>query len=133
MRACRTSGPVSVVVDGHRVRVYANVMARRNDEVNPRLVDPYEEVYGDFRTVVETAVDRYGSHSDIALVVGNAQAEALVRTIKSFTLRRMTKRQKAEYLHWLFNQMLGDILSGEKGIVARMLVREVKKIGRAHV
>lgn len=102
-------------------------MARRRNEENPRIVDPYEEVYDDFRTVVETAVDRFGNHSDIAIVVGSAQAEALVRTIRSFTLRRMTKREKAEWLHWLFNQMLGDILKGEKGIVAKLLVRETRK------
>jgi len=102
-------------------------MARRRHEDNPRIVDPYEEVYDDFRTVVETAVDRFGNHSDIALVVGNAQAEALVRTLRGFTMRRMTKREKAEWLHWLFNQMLGDILKGEKGIVAKLLVRETRK------
>lgn len=116
-----------IAVDAGRVRVYAEAMARRKDQVNPRFVDPYEEVYDDFRTVVETAVDRFGNHSDIALVVGNAQAEALVRTIKGFTLRRMTKRQKAEYCHWIFNQMIGDILKGEKGILAKILVRETKR------
>jgi hypothetical protein len=102
-------------------------MARRNGGGNSRLVDPYEEVYSEFRTVVESAVDRFGNHSDIALVVGNAQAEALVRTIRGFTLSHIPKRQRAEYLHWLFNQMLGDILGGEKGIVAKMVVREVAK------
>lgn len=90
------------------------------------MVDPYEEVYNDFRTVVESAVDRFGSYSDIVMVVGHAQAEALVRTLRSFTFKRMTKRRKAEHLHWLFNQMLGDILHGEKGIVAKLFVREVK-------
>lgn len=120
-----TWGPTSGV-DAGTVPVYATGMARRKNERRFEVADPYEEVYDDFRTVVETAVDRYGAGVETAIIVGNAQAEALVRTIKGFTLRGMTKRQKTEYISWLMSQILSDILDGEKGIIGRMLVREVR-------
>jgi len=118
-------GPTSGV-DAGTVPVYATGMARRKNERRFEVADPYEEVYDDFRTVVETAVDRYGAGVETATIVGNAQAEALVRTLRGFTMRKMTKKQKAEYVSWLFGQMLVDILDGQKGLVAKILVREVK-------
>ena len=94
-----------------------------------RIVDPYEKVYADFRGVVETAVDDFGQRSDIALLVGCAQAEALVRTLRGMTLRGMSRPQKAEFISWLLSQLMSDLLEGQRGIVGKTLVRlcKVKK------
>lgn len=101
-------------------------MAHRKEDRNQRIVDPYEEAYEGFRTVVEEKLERFGNYDDIGLIVGQAQAEALVRTLKSLSLKSLSKKDRAAYLHWLFSQMLGDVLKGEKGIVARMIVKETK-------
>lgn len=101
-------------------------MAQRKEERNQRIVDPYEEAYEGFRGVVEEKLDRFGNYADIAFIIGQAQGEAFARTLKSLSLKSLSKSEKAEYLSWLFSTILGDILKGEKGIVARMIVKETR-------
>lgn len=64
---------------------------------------------------------------DFPLTVGNAQAEALVKTLKGATLKWIPKKKHAHYLAWVFSQMLEDCLKGRKDLVGRIYIAEKSK------
>lgn len=93
---------------------------------NPRLFCPYEEVYRNFRWVAEEATRRFKEYHEIPLLIGAANAESAVRSIRT-AMRYVPKEQRPSVLHFLMSQMLEDILKGAKGIRGRIAIEATKE------
>ena len=86
----------------------------------------YEAVYRRMREAASEAARTFQEDPDAGVLVANAQAEALTRTIRGFTLRKMPKVRHAHYIHWLFSRMLIDCIEG-LDLDGRILVVAGKK------
>lgn len=87
----------------------------------------YEKVYKRVRAVASESIREFERAKDAGVVIAGAQAEALIRTLKGFTLRTIKKPYQAEYLHFLFSGMMKEVLDGLDHLDGRIVVVERKK------
>lgn len=90
----------------------------------PHPEEAYETVYHCLRETVDEGVKIYGDLPNIELQIVGAQAECLVKTVRGLVLSHGPRKEKVEYLNWLFSTMLENVLKGHKDISGRFLFRE---------
>lgn len=86
----------------------------------------YEMVYKDLREVAHEAMRAFGDREDAPFMVACAQAEALVRTLRAYTLRAVRKNAHAGYLHYFFTELLQETLHEMPHLRGMLLVKEQK-------
>ena len=87
----------------------------------------YEKVYERVRTIAAQSLEELKDRPDGGVVVASAQAEALARTVRGFTLTTLKKEFHAQFLHGLFNQIMRDVLEGLDYLNGHIVVVERKK------
>ncbi len=87
----------------------------------------YEKVYERVRTLASESLKESGDRPDGGVVVASAQAEALARTVRGFTLRTVKREYHAQFLHGLLNQIMKDVLDGLDYLDGKIIVVERKK------
>jgi len=86
----------------------------------------YETAYNSANAVTVSVLKKF--HRSIpdpvehATAIANAQAEALVYTLRKVAMKVLPKNEHAEYLHWLFSLMMTELLHGRKALSGRVLV-----------
>jgi hypothetical protein len=84
----------------------------------------YDQVYRRMRAVTSELLKGVHNEPDGGVVVAGAQAEALVRTLKGYTLRSIKPEFHAQYLHKLFSSVLTDVLDGMDHLTGKIIVIE---------
>lgn len=87
----------------------------------------YEKVYKRVRDIAAKSLEELQDRPDGGVVVASAQAEALARTVRGFTLRTIKKEFHAQFLHGLFSQMMKDVLAGMDHLDGKVLVVERRR------
>lgn len=87
----------------------------------------YDWVYQRCRDIASETLREFKNDPDGGIVVAGAQAEALVRTLKGFTIRHIRPEYHARYLHSLFGQMMKDVLDGLPNLRGGLFIREIDK------
>lgn len=86
----------------------------------------YEIVYERLRGAASLSLAE-SKVPEAPLLVADAQAEALVRTLRGFTLRSLPKKEHAQYLHWFMTRFLKELTEKLPHIRAHMIVREMPR------
>ena len=86
----------------------------------------YEDVYKRLRGVTSKSIKDSDGDPEAPFTIACAQTEALVRTLRGFTLRAVPKEKHAEYLNWFMGEFLKDVTERMPHIRANVIVREVK-------
>jgi hypothetical protein len=89
-----------------------------------KFAKKYEEVYKALRVIAKDAITGLHKEPHGGIVVAGAQAEALARTLKDYTLKGLRKRLHAEYLHRLFSTLLSEVLKGRPHLSGKIVVVE---------
>lgn len=87
----------------------------------------YEKVYEQVRTLANESLKESEKRPDGGVVVASAQAEALARTVRGFTLRTIKREFHAQFLHGLLNQIMRDVLEGLDYLNGHIVIVERKK------
>jgi hypothetical protein len=87
----------------------------------------YEKIYERVRAITSQSIKELERSRDGGVIVAGAQAEALVRTLKGFTLRTIKKEYHAEYLHHLLSGMLKEVLDGLGHLDGRIVIMEKRQ------
>jgi hypothetical protein len=87
----------------------------------------YEKVYERVRTLATESLKESQDRPDGGAVIAAAQAEALARTVRGFTLRTIKREFHAQFLHGLLNQIMRDVLDGLDYLDGHIVVAERKK------
>lgn len=86
--------------------------------------DYYDDLYCEIRDLTTDLAGEFGGDPEFAANLAGAQAEALARTIQGLVYRKIPKKDRADWLHYLFTRLLADCLADQKNLAGRVIITE---------